>query len=445
MTRVISNSFFVAFLIGVSMLVPYAVQAEDLESQSYKILAPSVVSGGGYASSSSFTLFSVIAEFAQGTTSSSTFGIHAGFAAYPFVSTPTVSATAGSSQVALSWTAAQGYMGWVVSGYDVGQSTASGGPYTYTAVGNVTSSTRTSLSNGTTYYFVVVPKDSFGNRIATSTQVSGTPVAAASTPAPAVSGGGGGNVSVGPIVTETGAKVILNGRAYPGSTVTILKDSILQSRVPVQESADFTSTISGLQNGSYLFSVYAQDINGNQSSMVSIPVSVVAGVTTTVNGIFLAPTIDTDKVQVKKGSPIRVFGQSSPNSTIAITVNSDTELFFQTPSDAYGVYSYSFLTNPLELGNHSTYTNASKSGEVSSASKKVAFTVGLQDVLRAAGDKPKNVLRADFNKDGRVSLVDFSIIAYWYKKRGFPTAYDLNGDGMISLVDLSIMASHWTG
>ena len=330
-----------------------------------------------------------------------------------------------------------------MGGYDVGQSTVSGGPYAYTAVGNVTSSTRSGLSNGSTYYFVIIPKDSFGNRIATSTQVSATPVAATSTTGPAV--GGGGSISVSTTLPQVSASVILSGRAYPGSTVTILKDSVLQSRVPVQESADFTSTISNLQSGTYLFSVYAQDTNGNQSSTVTIPVTVVSGVTTSVNGIFLAPTIDVDKVQVKKGNPIRVFGQSSPESAITIAVNSDTELFFQTASDKYGVYSYSFLTAPLEIGDHSTHSNAAKSGEVSGSSRQIAFKVGSEDVLKGKMTDIKKSLRGDLNGDGRVNLIDFSIVAYWYKKKGFPAAYDLNNDKAITLIDFSIMASHWTG
>ncbi len=58
--------------------------------------------------------------------------------------------------------------------------------------------------------------------------------------------------------------------------------------------------------------------------------------------------------------------------------------------------------------------------------------------------------RADLNCDGRVSLVDFSIAAYWYKKP-LSTAFSeieadrLNGDGRIDLVDFSIMAFYWTG
>lgn len=426
------------------IIVPCVVRAEEISSQNYKVLTPTITSGGGYASSSSYTLLGVISEFAHDTASSVSFGSNPGLVAYATVSTPTVSATAGDGQVALSWTAAQGFTGWTVGGYDVGQSAVSGGPYTYTAVGNVTSSTRSGLSNGSTYYFVILPKDALGNRIATSTEVSGSPVASSNTNTNTSGGGGGSISSIVISQPETGAIIILSGRAYPGSTVTILKDSVLQSRVPVQESADFTSTISNLQSGTYLFSVYAQDRAGNQSSMVTIPVTVVSGVTTSVNGIFLAPTIDVDKIQVRKGNPMRVFGQSSPESTITIAVNSDTELFFRTTSDKYGVYSYSFLTAPLEVGDHSTHSNASKSGEVSGASRAIAFKVGSEDVLKGKTNAIKSI-RGDLNGDGKINLVDFSVVAYWYKKKGFPVAYDLNNDKAITLIDFSIMASHWTG
>ncbi len=421
------------------------VHAEDLTSTSYQVLGP-VMNAGGYGTSDSYTLFSSISEFAHDRGSAASFTSNPGFIAYPFVSTPSVSATAGNAQVALSWTASQGFVGWTVSGYDIGQSTTSGGPYTYSSVGNITSSTRTGLSNSTVYYFVVVPTDAFGNRIATSTQVSATPAA----PAPSSSsgssggggGGGGGQAATPPVETAT---VVLSGRAYPGSIVSILKDSILQSRVPVQESAAFTSTIENLSGGTYLFSVYARDTNGNQSSTITIPVTLTVGVTTHIDGIFLAPTIDVDKKQVKRGNPIRVFGQSSPLSTITITVNSDTELFFQTPSDKNGIYSYSFLTSPLELGTHGTYSNASKSGEVSPKSQTINFAVGTVDISKTKATAPLCGPRGDLNCDGRVNLVDFSIQAFWYKKKGFPPAYDLNSDKAISLIDFSIMASNWTG
>lgn len=56
--------------------------------------------------------------------------------------------------------------------------------------------------------------------------------------------------------------------------------------------------------------------------------------------------------------------------------------------------------------------------------------------------------RYDLNCDGRINLVDFSILAYWWKRPLTAEAkrrIDFNGDGKVSLVDFSILAYHWTG
>ena len=215
------NQVFFCFVLVFYVLLFGArfAYADVSTSTSYTMLDP-VLNAGGYGSSTSFKLSGVISGVAIGTSTSLTFGNSAGFLYFPFASTPVVSATAGSGQVALSWTASSGYLGWTASGYNIGRSTSSDGLYSYTSLGNVTSSTVTGLTNATTYYFVIVVKDSFGNPIATSTQVSSTPVAAVtSTP----SGGGGGGGGFIPTVT-TGAKINISGRAYPMSQVTVLKD-----------------------------------------------------------------------------------------------------------------------------------------------------------------------------------------------------------------------------
>jgi hypothetical protein len=42
-------------------------------------------------------------------------------------------------------------------------------------------------------------------------------------------------------------------------------------------------------------------------------------------------------------------------------------------------------------------------------------------------------------------LIDFSIAAYWYKRPSVPENVDINSDGKVDLIDFSIMAFHWTG
>ena len=47
--------------------------------------------------------------------------------------------------------------------------------------------------------------------------------------------------------------------------------------------------------------------------------------------------------------------------------------------------------------------------------------------------------------DKKVNLIDFSIVAFWYKKNGAPQQFDFNNDGKVTIVDFSIMAYYWTG
>ena len=85
--------------------------------------------------------------------------------------TPTgLHATGGNAQVSLSWSASTS-----AASYNVKRSTANGGPYnTAVASPTVTNYTDTTVSNGTTYYYVVSAVNSAGQS-ANSAQASATP------------------------------------------------------------------------------------------------------------------------------------------------------------------------------------------------------------------------------------------------------------------------------
>jgi hypothetical protein len=93
------------------------------------------------------------------------------FTVYVGMTPPTgLKATAGSAQVALTWSAATG-----ATGYNVKRAAVSGGPYTTIATqGAVTAYTDTGLANGTTYWYVVSALAG-GKETADSAPVSGTP------------------------------------------------------------------------------------------------------------------------------------------------------------------------------------------------------------------------------------------------------------------------------
>ncbi len=262
---------------------------------------------------------------------------------------------------------------------------------------------------------------------------------------PPPSGGGGGGGFIAP-PSETAA--VFSGRAYPKSTVTLLKDAQIAATAIAGSDAAFSMKLSGLSGGNYIFAIYGEDSKGNRSSLLTFPTSVTSGATTYVSGIFIAPTIATDKSEVKRGDNIAIFGQSVPSAEITIAVSSEDEFFGKTAADKSGAYLYNFDTAPLDMGQHFTKSKAARDGAISSFSKAISFMVGTKNIF--AQLPTKCPAKADLNGDCRVNLVDFSIAAYWYK-RPLSAAFvqketeSLNGDGKINLIDFSIMAFYWTG
>ena len=260
------------------------------------------------------------------------------------------------------------------------------------------------------------------------------------------SGGSGGSSEflVAPDTPDT--KVVFSGLAYPGMKVTLLKDGQIAASTIADQAANFLMTVSGLSVGGYIFGVSTEDSQGRKSMTLTFSVIVTSGVTVEVGGIFIAPTIAVDKNKVKKGDSIAIFGQSAPKANVTVAINSETEFFGKTTADQSGAYLYSFNTTKLEKGEHLTKSKAIIGGAISSFGKAVSFVVGSKTIFV----KPlSDSFRVDFNSDGRVDLIDFSIMAYWYK-RPLSAAFkikeeQLNGDGQVNLIDFSIMAFYWTG
>lgn len=253
------------------------------------------------------------------------------------------------------------------------------------------------------------------------------------------SGGGGGGGGFTPMITS----VIFSGRAYPLSKVTILKDGQIALTTIAGPDSNFSSTISGLSTGNYSFAVYGEDKNNIRSTPFTFPVYITSGATTNIGGIFIAPTISTDKSEVHRGDSIAIFGQSAPSSEVTVNINSDNEFFVKQKADTDGTYLINFDTANLENGQHLAKSKASLDNDISSFGNAVGFIVGSKNVSIKNRDKDKR--KEDLDNDGRVDLIDFSIEAYWYKRANPPAFADLNGDGKVDLIDLSIMAYSWTG
>ena len=255
-------------------------------------------------------------------------------------------------------------------------------------------------------------------------------------------GGGGGGGATG-LPTNTPMGVNFSGKGYPSSKVVVLQDGNIAFTTVADPQANFSGSITGLATGTYTFTIYTVDKDNRHSVSFSFPVYITANTSVNIGGIILSPTIDVDKTQVKQGENLQIFGYAVPNSTITITVHSAVAHSVKTTTDGTGVYLENFDTTPLEYGGHQAQSRALLADSVSADTNPVSFTVGDSDQTKT---KTCGSLVGDLNCDTKVNLVDFSVLAYWYKKGTTPpVGVDLNGDGKVNLVDFSILAYHWTG
>ena len=256
-----------------------------------------------------------------------------------------------------------------------------------------------------------------------------------STP-PSSGGGGGGGSSGGVYLTS----VSFSGMAYPDSTVGLLKDGQLAVSVQAGPDGKFKLSLTNLVSGNYTFSVFAEDSDGRRSTGITNSIFITSGATTNVSGIFLAPTIAIDKEQVKRGDNLVVFGYAASSGQVVIEFNSEEPVFAYTDAEEDGSYLHRFDTSVLEDGEHSVKSKAGLVNDVSPYGEALLFLVGDQSV-----EGTPFRLIGDLNFDGKVNLIDLSILSFWYKKEGFPPHVDLSNDSFINLVDFSIMVYHWTG
>jgi len=253
------------------------------------------------------------------------------------------------------------------------------------------------------------------------------------TPAPQPSPAGGGAVSV---FQPQPTKVILIGKAYPGSVITILQDGKVITSSPADPQANFKVEISDITPGVWSFTLWGEDRAGRKSISFSFSTVVTSGVTTTVSGIFLPPTIELEKTELQRGETLNILGQTAPKSEVTIQVGSP-EIIKKTKAEADGTYFYAFDTTVLEEGSHTAKSKATSPDELlSTFSQTLAFYLG--EKIEACPRK------ADINGDKKINLVDFSILLYNWGVPKNPAA-DLSCDGKVNLTDFSIMMYWWTG
>lgn len=164
---------------------------------------------------------------------------------------------AGNAQVAIAWTASSG-----ATGYHVKRATASGGPFTQVSAPTTTSFTDTSVTNGTTYLYVVSALNSAGES-ANSTAVSAKPTAPTQPqsqipPTP-----------TSLVATAGNAQISLTWAISSGATSYHVKRSTTTGGPYTQISAPTTNTFlnTSLTNGTkYFYVVSALNASGESAN-----------------------------------------------------------------------------------------------------------------------------------------------------------------------------------
>lgn len=245
---------------------------------------------------------------------------------------------------------------------------------------------------------------------------------------------------------DMGDNVLFKGVAYPGSIISLLKNGVVVAQVPASPNGNFEFHVRNLDAGVYSFGVRAEDADHLTSKLLQFTVFVTSGITTVIDGIFMPPTITSDKSEVKHGEIITFLGTAAPDANVKLSFHSDTEIFKKVAANSKGIWVFKLDSSELELGNHESKARSITESDISPYSDILPFIVGDTNRLRS---KVKSLLgfrqKCDLNSDGRVNILDFSIMAFWYKRLGFPAKVDLNTDNKVNLTDLSILAYCWTG
>jgi hypothetical protein len=281
-------------------------------------------------------------------------------------------------------------------------------------------------------------RDGVGNIIALSNETTATPTSTNNGGGNngGGGGGGGGNSISTPLPSNTGV-VTLIGVSYPHSTVFAYVNGNLTSSIKTNASGVFQITLNNIISGS-IIGLNSQDANGRKSITVSYPVAFL-GNQMTISNILVPTTIELSAIQLQRGDILRIYGQAPADAMVGVHIFSN-EIINNVPADSDGSYELKFDTKLLAEDLHTTKSRSVLADSVSPFSQLLQFSVGKKGITL-------NKDSADVNKDGKVNIVDFSVLLYWWNstnQKGLD-ATDLNHDKKINITDFSILLFQWNG
>ncbi len=232
----------------------------------------------------------------------------------------------------------------------------------------------------------------------------------------------------------------IQGRAYPGATITVLKDGEIERVVEADSNSNFDFTLTDQIPGIVTLGFWAQDKKGRRSVTYAATFQVIKNAVTTLSGILIPPTIEVVPEKVAPGGTVSFEGSALPSSNLYAYVDSadfPEETVVSSGGDWSIAYNTSGLSNEAFHTVKANYVDSNNKESKSGYSLITNFYVGNRDVDTDCK------LTGDLNCDGSVNLTDFSILLFHWDTAN--SLADINSDTTVSLPDFSIMLFYWTG
>jgi len=240
----------------------------------------------------------------------------------------------------------------------------------------------------------------------------------------------------GVVSADLQTRVVLKGKAFPLSSVKILRDGAPVDVVRTDANADFIYTSGQLTPGTATFGFVGTDRANAQSFTTSVVFEIVQSAVTTVENIFLPPTISVSSTHVTPGDPLTISGFTVPRATVTIDLQDSSKATLSAKADDTGAWALQVDTASLATGFH-----AIKAAFMLTPFIKSGFGKAVNVYI--GRDIPSGASSPDLNGDGKVNLIDFSIFLISWNTSDVRT--DFNHDGTTNLADFSIMLFDWTG
>ncbi|MEA2112549.1 MAG: fibronectin type III domain-containing protein [Patescibacteria group bacterium] len=287
--------------------------------------------------------------------------------------------------------------------------------------------TVSNLDSEVIYYFAIKTTDDNSNTSDISNVIN-----AQTNPVPNIvipeAGGAGGGVAP--------TSVIFSGQAYSGSKIIVqMKDNLnpIYRNVPLSiyemsDSGEFYISYTALLSGKYFLTLRARDRAGQETGTQSFSVDFTTDKKLEVLDIFMPPTVSFNQDLIRQVDPLTISGYSSPDSKIKLEI--DDIIVGETKVDDSGSYLFNFEPGNFSLGLHYVRTKQIlEDGTESNFSFPRTFKISSLSYPRA-----------DFNKDGTVDVVDWSIFLFRWggDDDNLKREIDLDLDGITNIKDFSI-------